>query len=714
MYVGISIRDEATRTLSRIDTTMNSLESHFRRFGSSINSSFHGMNGLNSRIDASAGNMRTLQRYTSQLEREMSEARSEMQRMTQRISDAEAETESLRNEMQRVNNQVNNANKSMGIFGFTAGKVKNTIIGIGTAIGAVKVIEKSISMVNSAVDGAIKRVDTLSGFPVVMDKMGYSSELAKTSINKLSEGIQGLPTTLDGIVASTQSITLMTGDLDKATDTALALNNAFIASGSGTADAERGLVQYVQMLSKGKVDMVSWQTLQETMGFALNKTAEAFGYTGKSAQRDLYTALQKGKVSFNDFNNKLIKLNNGVGGFAEIAKDSSAGISTAMGNMNTAVVRGVAGVIQSVQEVLAGTSLKSIENVFGLIGNGFSKTLGLVAEKIKGIDAKKLGDNLTQGLETVKSVAIPTFEAVKTGLGWMIDNKDMVISATAGIAGGFAALKVITFVKTALDLYKASTFASTFATHGFNAALRANPIGLVVTGIGLLIAAGVYLYQNWDTVRAKTGALWDKLGAFKGVATLVLGPIGQIIRTAVTMAENWDNTKSVWENVWNGIKISAANAVNDVIGSVNWLIEKINSIPGVNFPIIPKVEWGNVNNGQGQKAINKVSAGGFAPEHATGLERVPYDGYFAKLHKDESVLTAQQSNALRSAGMLSQNSDGTPELNIGGGGTTQQGSNVGGGGHQFVFNITGDNPVDIAQKVREIISDVLGEELQIM
>ncbi len=103
----------------------------------------------------------------------------------------------------------------------------------------------------------------------------------------------------------------------------------------------------------------------------------------------------------------------------------------------------------------------------------------------------------------------------------------------------------------------------------------------------------------------------------------------------------------------------------------------------------------------------------FNGSHATGLERVPYDGYVAELHKDETVLTAQQSSALRSAGMLTQNSDGTPELNMGGGGATQQAPNAGGGGHQIIFNISGENPIDIAQKVREILSDVLGEELQI-
>jgi len=711
MYVGISIRDEATRTLSRIDTTMNSLESHFRRFGSSINSSFHGMNGLNSRIDASANNMRILQRYTNRLEQEMSEARSEMQRMTQRISAAEAETESLRNEMQRVNNQVNNANKSMGIFGSTAGKVKNTIIGIGTAIGAVKVVEKGISMVKGSIDGAIGRVDTLNGFPTVMEKMGFASEKSSASIDKLSNGIQGLPTTLDGIVGSTKNIALMTGDLDMATDTALSLNNAFIASGSTSADAERGLDQYVKMLSKGKVEADSWSTLQETMGFALNKTAEAFGFTGKSAQRDLYTALQKGKIKFEDFNKKIISLNGGVGGFAEIAKESSSGIATSWSNMKTAVTRGTAGIIQSIQDTLAGTPLKSIENVLGLVGKGFSTTLGLVAEKIKGIDGKKLGDKLSQGFKTVKSIAIPAIDAIKTGLGWLIEHKEAVIAVGGGIAAGFAAFKGI---KAGIDAFKTiKGFAGAFA-------MLSNPVGIAALAIGGLVMAGIYLYRNWDTIKAKALELWLTLRENPMMA-MVAGPIGALISAGVYLYNNWDSIKEraigLWATItekFAEIKQSVSDFVQPAIGWFETIGQKWNDFKSSlsNFKV---PEWvSTVGSKIGSLAGGGVFKKLFNGSHATGLERVPYDGYVAELHKDETVLTAQQSSALRSAGMLTQNSDGTPELNMGGGGATQQAPNAGGGGHQFVFNITGDNPVDIAQKVREIISDVLGEELQIM
>src|SRR5690606_6853322 len=130
----------------------------------------------------------------------------------------------------------------------------------------VYVAKKGIDLVTRSLDGAIDRYDTLNNFPRVMQQMGFDAEASEKAIQRLSDGVQGLPTRLDEVAKTTQRIAIMTGDLDGAVETTLALNNAFLASGASQADAARGLEQYVQMLAKGKVDLQSWQTLQETMG----------------------------------------------------------------------------------------------------------------------------------------------------------------------------------------------------------------------------------------------------------------------------------------------------------------------------------------------------------------------------------------------------------------------------------------------------------------
>src|SRR5690625_4757908 len=170
----------------------------------------------------------------------------------------------------------------------------------------------------------------------------------------------------------------MTVDLYGAVDTTLTLNNAFLASGASTADAERGLQQYVQMLSKGEVDLQSWRTLQETMPFALRETAEAFGFTGESATNDFYEALKSGEITMSEFNDKLIELDQAQGGFAETAQTASGGIKTAWTNMKTWVVMGVTDIIASLDEALGGVS--SIEEGINKLKPIFQGVFGWIAD----------------------------------------------------------------------------------------------------------------------------------------------------------------------------------------------------------------------------------------------------------------------------------------------------------------------------------------------
>lgn len=257
---------------------------------------------------------------------------------------------------------VANIDKQLGGLTGAGKRAAAGIKEIVTSLGLVALASKAINMVKSSLDGAISRYDTLNNFPRVLQLMGFDAKQSKKAIDELSDGIDGLPTTLDSVAKTTQRLALMTGDLKGATKTTLALNNAFLASGVSAADAERGLEQYVQMLSTGTVDLNSWKTLQETMPIALNKTAEAFGFAGKSAQRDLYEALKSGKITFEDFNNKLIELNDGVGGFAELARKSTGGIKTSWDNMKTAITKGVADVIGAIDKALG--SFGGIAGIF--------------------------------------------------------------------------------------------------------------------------------------------------------------------------------------------------------------------------------------------------------------------------------------------------------------------------------------------------------------
>lgn len=229
-------------------------------------------------------------------------------------------------------NMTSTMKKALGACESFGDRVKSIVAGVGIT----KVIGASMNVLSSSLDGAINRFDTMQSYPKVMKSLGFSVEQSQKSVAKLNQSVQGLPTSLADVVTTSKSLAAVTGNIDKATDTTIALNHAFLASGSSSEDASRGLQQYSQMLAKGTVDMQSWRTLQETMAPALTKVAKKLGIASGNAN-ELYDALQNGTITFDQFNDAMIECDTETGGFADTALEASKGVKTSMTNIKSAV-----------------------------------------------------------------------------------------------------------------------------------------------------------------------------------------------------------------------------------------------------------------------------------------------------------------------------------------------------------------------------------------
>lgn len=229
-------------------------------------------------------------------------------------------------------NMTSTMKKALGACESFGDRVKSIVAGVGVT----KVIGAAMNVLSSSFDGAINRFDTMQSYPKVMKSLGFEVEQSQKSVAKLNQSVQGLPTSLADVVTTSKSLAAVTGNIDKATDTTIALNHAFLASGSSSEDASRGLQQYSQMLAKGTVDMQSWRTLQETMAPALTKVAKKLGIASGNAN-ELYDALQNGTITFDQFNDAMIECDTETGGFADTALEASKGIKTSMTNIKSAV-----------------------------------------------------------------------------------------------------------------------------------------------------------------------------------------------------------------------------------------------------------------------------------------------------------------------------------------------------------------------------------------
>lgn len=192
-----------------------------------------------------------------------------------------------------------------------------------------------------------------------------------------------------------------------------------------------------------------------------------------------------------------------------------------------------------------------------------------------------LGDykGLTSALEGVSIAFYEKLEpalrkvtqAGTEGLQWLtglIKEYPMLTQAVGLAAGGFgvfasAAIPVFTLVKTgsfAFGLFKTAVGSAQLGMAAFNLVCKAHPLGMLITAIGAAVAAGVYLYNNWDTVTQKASELWAGIqGAFGGISAYV---------------------SSCFEGAVAGIK----TPINTMIAMVNSVIEKINEYANVEVP----------------------------------------------------------------------------------------------------------------------------------
>lgn len=258
--------------------------------------------------------------------------------------------------------------------------------GIGKVVGKVglgallTIGNKAFNAVSSNVDSAIKRIDTLANSSRSFQNMGFDAEKTARAMKNISKAIEGLPTALDDSVSNVQLLAASTGDLDLSVDVYKALNDAILGFGGDANMANNAIVQLSQSFSNGKVDAQTWNSMINSgLGPTLNALAKQMGIT----TGELKNGLSEGKISVKDFQEGLIKLDKEGGGglksLEQIAKDSTKGISTSLANAKTAMVRGTAELIKSVDEMLKNMNLPTISEFITNAGTNMENFMKKVA-----------------------------------------------------------------------------------------------------------------------------------------------------------------------------------------------------------------------------------------------------------------------------------------------------------------------------------------------
>lgn len=454
------------------------------------------------------------------------------------------------------------------IFKFTGDDsgLKSTINRVGTSFGTMtksiltatgitKAFDATMGMIKGSTGQAISRLDALNQFPKVMSNLGIGTKEAEDSIKKMSDKLQGLPTTLDQGAMAVQRFTSKNGDVGKSTDMFLALNNAILAGGASSEIQSSALEQMAQAYAKGKPDMMEWRTLMTAMPAQLKQVATAMGYVDAD---QLGEALRNGDASMDDFMNTIQRLNteglDGFQSFEQQAKNSTGGIQTSITVMKTRVAQGMADLIKSVD-----VGLKDFGGLGGVL--------------------VKIGDTLKGALKSLAPLLTQTIGFLAKNLPTIINVLRVVAPLVAGIVGAFkaysATVKIITAVTKAWNIIQAI----------LNGTLLLNPIGLIVAGIALLIAGIILLYTKCEWFRNLINPLFKTIGnaikqiinSFKPLVQMVMNAVSQIM-TALKPIINF-----IVDLVVNYVKFyiqMVITYINIVVAVIKGIITVITAIVG--------------------------------------------------------------------------------------------------------------------------------------
>ena len=375
------------------------------------------------------------------------------------------------------------------------------------------------------------------------------------------------------------------------------------------------------------------------------------GTTLNAMFRDMKKNAEDGKIAIGNKNVAIVDANGNYRDMTDILADvqkATEGMTQAERDMALSSIWGT--------EALKGVNMAFEAGVPKIreFEDGIRKSDGAASEMYDTMQNNLKGaiDNMKSAFEgvmiTIGERLIPIFQNVVDGITNMLtwfNNLDPGIQNVIIAVGGFLAIlgpllliigNIIIFIT---NLGAAIGTLITFFSAGgvgagiLSAAIGAitGPVGLVIAIITALIAVGVLLYKNWDTIKAKCSEIWkgtiqplitNVTNAIKSVITTGWNAIRSTIQSTTSAIRNivqsifsaissiissitsaWRNTMS---SVWSGIRSAVSTGVNAIRSTISSVFSGIQSILTAPFRAAQGVISGIL--GGISSAISKVTS----------------------------------------------------------------------------------------------------------
>ena len=452
-----------------------------------------------------------------------------------------------------------------------------------------KVMEYANNAYQSAGMSANEYMDTITGFAAsLLQGLGGDTEKAaqigNMAVEDMSDNANKMGTAIERIQDAYQGFA-------KANYTML--DNLKLGYGGTKTEMER-LLADAQKISGVKYDISNFNDVIE----AIHVIQEQMGITGTTAKEAATT----------------------IEGSLNMTKSAWKNLLTGMADSNAnfdVLVQNLVNSLGSLGENLLPRIKIAIEGIRKLIRTLLPEILDEIPEMLASLfpesmqeDIRIIFEGIVEAIKTTVDIAMQLLPKIAEGFSWILENGDTIAAVIVGISTAMATLKVVNYITGIVNAFKAWKIANegvTAAQWLLNAAMNANPIGIVIAAVTGLVAGLVVL---WNTNEGFRNAVIKAWNAIKETAVNVWGSICTFFTVTIPNAWNsfvswfqgipewfkgvWDSVLAVFKEWGTNIQLFFIEAIPQVIQRVidwfNQLPEKIGYALGYALGTI--VQWG--------------------------------------------------------------------------------------------------------------------------
>ncbi|NFH40131.1 phage tail tape measure protein [Clostridium sporogenes] len=329
------------------------------------------------------------------------------------------------------------------------------------------------------------------------------------------------------------------------------------------------------------------------------KTQSAATIFGKEAMSGMLAIIN---ASDSDYKNLYDNLNNSAGAAENMAK--------VMGDN----LKGKVTILKSALEGLGISAYEKFQEPMKQAVESVTKSIEKLSNSMNdgalGESISKLADSFANLISTVVTFIGDHLPQIIDGLTWIMDNASFIASGIAGIGTALMVLNVANMIMGLVEAFKAFKAANEGATVAqwlLNAAMAANPIGLVISIIAGLIAGIIVLWNTNEGFRNAVIGAWN---AVLGAAQTVWGAIINFFTVDIPaawqsvldffsgipgwFADLWTTIQQAFVDGWNAIVNFFTQTIPQWINSVGEWFNELPHLIGyaLGYALGTIVKWG--------------------------------------------------------------------------------------------------------------------------